>query len=130
MIALDFEVKTYDVDFAGVVSNLVYLRWLEDMRMALLGSVIPLGDLVSRQLFPTLVQTTINYRAPLRLPDHAQGVMRLVSVGTTSVTLEATFTSRRTGLVVADARQVGLILDGQSGKPIPVPAELRGLLAE
>lgn len=130
MIALDFEVKTYDIDFAGVVSNLVYLRWLEDMRMAFLGSIIPLGDLVSRQHFPTLVQTTINYRAPLRFPDHAQGAMRLVSVGSTSVTLEATFTSRRTGLVVADTRQVGLILDGQTGKPIPVPAEIRGRLAE
>lgn len=130
MIALDFEVKTYDIDFAGVVSNLVYLRWLEDLRMAYLSSAMSLEDLVSRQHFPTLVHTSINYRGPVRFPDHVVGEMRLVEVGQTSLSLEATFRSHRSGAIVADARQVGLILDGKTGRPVAVPEELLRLVPE
>ena len=128
MMTLDFEVKTYDIDFAGVVSNLVYVRWLEDLRMAYLSSAMSLGDLVSRQLFPTLVHTTINYRAPVRFPDHVVGEMRFVEAGSSSMTLESTFRSRKSGEIVADARQVGLILDAKTGRPAPVPEELRSLV--
>lgn len=128
MINLDFEVKTYDIDFAGVVSNLVYLRWLEDLRMAYLSSAMSLEDLVSRQLYPTLVHTTINYRAAVRFPDHVVGEMRFVEAGATSMTLEATFRSQKSGAIVADARQVGLILDGKTGRPVPVPPELLTLV--
>jgi acyl-CoA thioester hydrolase len=128
VISLDFEVKTYDIDFAGVVSNLVYLRWLEDLRMAYLGSAMSLEDLVSQQLYPTLVHTTINYRAAVRFPDNVRGEMRFIEAGSTSLTLEATFRSRKSGAIVADARQVGLILDAKTGRPAPVPEELRRLL--
>jgi acyl-CoA thioester hydrolase len=130
VISFDFEVKTYDIDFAGVVSNLVYLRWLEDLRMAYLSSAMSLEELVSRHLFPTLVHTTINYRGPVRFPDHVIGEMRFVEAGTTSLTLEATFRSRKSGAIVADARQVGLILDGKTGRPVAVPDELLRLLPD
>jgi acyl-CoA thioester hydrolase len=29
-------IRTYDIDFAGIVSNIVFIRWLEDLRLALL----------------------------------------------------------------------------------------------
>ena len=32
-ISLDLPIKTYDIDFAGIVSNIVYIRWLEDLRL-------------------------------------------------------------------------------------------------
>lgn len=128
MIALDFEVKTYDIDFAGVVSNLVYVRWLEDLRLAYLKLAMSLDDLMERQVYPTLVHTSINYRAPVRFPDEVHGVIRLVEAGSTSLTLEATFQSRKSGQLVADARQVGLLLDAKTGRPSPVPEELRRLV--
>lgn len=130
MIVLDFEVKTYDIDFAGVVSNLVYVRWLEDLRLAYLSSAMSLDDLMARQLFPTLVHTSIDYRTPIRFPDHVTGEMRLVEAGTTSMTLEAAFRSRKTGKIAAEARQVGLLLDGKTGRPAPVPEELLGFLTQ
>ncbi len=130
MIIIDFEVKTYDIDFAGVVSNLVYVRWLEDLRMSYLSSAMSLEALVAQKLFPTLVHTAINYRGPVRFPDHVRGEMRLVETGKTSLTLEAVFRSLRTGDVVADARQVGLILDANTGRPALVPKEILGLMTE
>ena len=36
-IALDLPIKTYDIDFAGIVSNIVYIRWLEDLRLKMIN---------------------------------------------------------------------------------------------
>jgi acyl-CoA thioester hydrolase len=33
---LHFQVKSYDVDYVGYVHNAVYIRWLEDLRVAML----------------------------------------------------------------------------------------------
>ena len=30
-VSLNLPIKTYDIDFAGIVSNIVYIRWLEDL---------------------------------------------------------------------------------------------------
>ncbi len=31
-VELTIPVRSYDIDFAGIVSNIVYIRWLEDLR--------------------------------------------------------------------------------------------------
>jgi len=33
LIEVPLPVRTYDIDFAGIVSNIVYIRWLEDLRL-------------------------------------------------------------------------------------------------
>jgi len=38
-ISTPIAIRTYDIDFAGIVSNIVYLRWLEDMRLLWLETV-------------------------------------------------------------------------------------------
>ena len=35
-------IRTYDIDFAGIVSNIVFIRWLEDLRLGLLDQAYPL----------------------------------------------------------------------------------------
>jgi len=44
LVSLDIRVQTYDIDFAGHVNNQVYVRWLEDLRMEMLGLVEQLLD--------------------------------------------------------------------------------------
>lgn len=41
-VELALPVRTYDIDFAGVVSNIVYVRWLEDLRLAIVDAYFPL----------------------------------------------------------------------------------------
>ena len=36
-VHIPLTVKTYDVDFSGVVSHITYLRWLEDLRLQMLA---------------------------------------------------------------------------------------------
>ncbi len=45
-VALDLPIKTYDIDFAGIVSNIVYIRWLEDLRLKMLESHFPIENLI------------------------------------------------------------------------------------
>ena len=37
IVAIDIPVYTFDIDFAGIVSNIVYLRWSEMWRIELLA---------------------------------------------------------------------------------------------
>jgi acyl-CoA thioester hydrolase len=36
-------IRTYDIDFAGIVSNIVYVRWLEDLRLAMMEEAYPIA---------------------------------------------------------------------------------------
>ncbi|HEY0007045.1 MAG TPA: acyl-CoA thioesterase [Pyrinomonadaceae bacterium] len=121
---LEFPIRPYDVDMAGIVSNIVYVRWLEDLRMELLGNYFPPRDLLARNLMPVVVRTEINYRASLRFLDSCLGHMSVIELGRTSATMQATF-KNADGMVVADARQVGVFIDSSTGKPVLMPDQLR-----
>ena len=41
-IQLELPVRTYDIDFAGIVNNIVFVRWLEDLRLAILDAHLPI----------------------------------------------------------------------------------------
>src|SRR5947208_6147204 len=43
-VELLLAVRTYDIDFAGHVSNIVYIRWLEDLRLQFLNEHLPLQE--------------------------------------------------------------------------------------
>jgi acyl-CoA thioester hydrolase len=43
-VEIPLPVRTYDIDFAGIVNNIVYIRWLEDLRLEMLARYFPLAD--------------------------------------------------------------------------------------
>ena len=46
-LELDLEIRTFEIDFAGHVSNIVYIQWLEIARTSLLDAVgLPIPQLV------------------------------------------------------------------------------------
>jgi acyl-CoA thioester hydrolase len=122
-VHLDLKVRTYDIDFAGVVSNIVYIRWLEDLRLTVLETYYPLEKMLDAGLAPTLVETRIKYLKPVRIEDrpHAQmwisKVSRLKFVFNTEITVG--------GEVVTQAEQVGCLIDMSTGRPASMPDELR-----
>lgn len=80
-IALDLAIKTYDIDFAGIVSNIVYIRWLEDLRLKMLESHFPIKNLMSKGYCPTVNSTEIKYQKALRLGDRPVGKMWISQLG-------------------------------------------------
>jgi acyl-CoA thioesterase FadM len=82
-ITLPIVVRTYDIDFAGIVSNIVYIRWLEDLRLQLLAEYFPLDTAMqSMNIAPVLLRTEIDYKRAIRLFDAVQGRMWLAEAGT------------------------------------------------
>lgn len=127
-VELSFPIKTYDIDFAGHVSNIVYIRWLEDLRLEILRRSLPLGSVLARGQAPILLRTEIDYLAQGRLPQTVTGRMWVRSAGRVRANLAAEFTIVETGAVSARAEQVVCFVDRQTGRPIRLPDELKVLL--
>ena len=124
-ISLTFAIKTYDIDFAGIVSNIVYVRWLEDLRLALLDRAYPLDRLVADGLGPVLLETHITYRDALTIHDKPEGRMTVESMGRVRWTVAAEFVTPDNGRIHATARQTGLFIRLDTRRPIAIPERLR-----
>jgi acyl-CoA thioester hydrolase len=127
-IRLTFPVRTYDIDFAGIVSNIVYVRWLEDLRLELLARTCPLDRLVAGGIGPVLLETRIAYRDALTVHERPEGRMSVEAMGRIRWTVAAEFVTPGTGRVHATARQTGLFVRLETRRPVPIPEELRSAL--
>jgi acyl-CoA thioester hydrolase len=119
-VELDIPVRTYDIDFGGIVSNIVYIRWLEDLRTKMLETYLPLDELMKQDVVPVVVKTTIQYHRPVRLFDKLHAIMWMGDMGTARGTLVAEFVVGDT--VVTRAEQIGAFVRLSTGRPVAVPA--------
>src|SRR5207253_8763934 len=116
-------VRTYDIDFAGVVSNIVYVRWLEDLRLKFLDEHLPMQPLIEQGCTPILASTQIEYRRPIRLFDRPVGRMWMRKAGRVRWTLEAEIVVE--GQPAATALQTGAFVELATLRPMRLPAALR-----
>jgi acyl-CoA thioester hydrolase len=121
-VTLHLPVKTYDIDFAAVVSNIVYIRWLEDLRLEMLNHYFPLNEQLKNNIAPIVVQTKINYKQPIIIFDAPQGRIWAKLMEHVRWTVGAEIVVQEK--VAAIAEQVGIFIDLQSFKPIRIPKAL------
>ncbi len=126
---MNLPIRPYDVDVAGIVSNIVYVRWLEDLRMELFSTRLAPKVSGGRELMTVVARTEINYRKSLRFYDQCIGRVRVVEIGRTSLTLDASFVNL-SGETVADARQTNVHIDITTGRPSSLPEDLRALFEQ
>ena len=115
-------VRPYDIDFAGIVSNIVYVRWLEDLRVKLLDQSLPLKLLVQQGCAPILTTTKIDYRRSIKFFDDVIGYVWVSELRRLKWTLEMEIIANE--ILVATATQTGVFIDLKTGRPLPIPAEL------
>ena len=127
---LTFTPKTYEIDFSGVLSNLVHVKWLEDLRLAMLERYLPLQDLITHDTAPMIVSTAIQYKSPIRLFDTVSGTAWLTSLGRTSWELSAVFTIVDHNRIAAEATQQGLFINMKTLRPVRVPETLTTLFQQ
>lgn len=123
LVELPIVVKTYDVDYARIVHNAVYIRWLEDLRLEIMTRHFPPQGQFSEQRSPVLARTEINYHRPLRLFDKAIGRMWVSDLGKARWEVQAEIC--RGEMVAATARQTGYFMDLEQYRPVRIPAEFR-----
>ncbi len=123
LISIPIIVMTYDIDYAQIVHNAVYIRWLEDLRTALIGDVYPIETMLADGISPILTKTEIEYRLPVRFGDDVTGLMWVSDLGRTRWTIESEI---RVGEQLRSyARQQGYFADLNSLRPIRIPSHLR-----
>jgi acyl-CoA thioester hydrolase len=119
----EFEVRTYDIDFASVVGNMVYIRWLEDLRLKLLATYSPLKDQLNQGQGPILTKTTIEYRKAVTIFDKPIGKMWLSELDQAHWAVKAEFWAGENLCCIAE--QSGAYIDFAKAKPVPIPEKLR-----
>ncbi len=126
MSSIDFEMKipvrTYDIDAAGHVSNIVYIRWLEDMRLELFNKHFSFESLVNGGSTLVLKSTYVEYKRSISLFDVVTARMWVDSIAKASLQLHAEFYAN--GMLTTTARHVGVFVDLKNLKPRRVPQEV------
>lgn len=115
----DIFVSTYDIDFAGHVSNTVYLRWLEDMRLQMFDRYCPLQNFLADGVTPILVSTEIHYKKPIRLFEKPIGKMWVSDSSLTTIRIEAEIYLGEA--LCTTANHVGVFVDLAKMKPVRMP---------
>jgi len=123
LVEIIFRAKTYDVDYAGIVHNAVYIRWLEDLRLKIMDEHYQLEDQFVDNQSPVLEKTEIRYRRPLRLFEEALGQMWVSNIGKARWEVQATFT--REDIIIASSTQTGYFIDLEAYRPVRIPVALR-----
>jgi acyl-CoA thioester hydrolase len=116
-------IRTYDIDFAGIVSNIVFIRWLEDLRLGLMDQAYPLIRALAEDVAPILLSTRIAYRRPVTIADPLVGRMRVAGLSRVRWSLAAEFTVN--GAIHAEAEQEGLFMRLSTRPPIAIPEPIR-----
>ncbi len=122
LVELDLPIRTYDIDFAGIVSNIVYVRWLEDLRLTMLARYYtPLPDLLLTGIAPILTNTEINYQRQLTIHDRVVGKMWIEELtGLRCLLAGEILTSN---LSAAQAKQTVLFINLTTRRPVRIPSD-------
>jgi len=128
LVTRKIRVMTYEIDFAGVVSNQVYFRWLEDMRMDLLLKQVDLREMLARNVVPVLTHSEIDYRRPVRLLDELEGRIWVTELNGPKWFLTSEFA--RGDEIVARSKQWGVFIDMRTFRPVDAPPEFPVVVPE
>lgn len=122
-VDLPITVKTYDIDFMGIVSNISYVRWLEDLRLHFLEFHYPLQKLMSELVVPILTQTHIEYKRPIRMHDQIKGSIWMEKFDSSGWVANMEFMVN--GKLAATANQGGVFINIGTMKPSNPPESLQ-----
>lgn len=117
------EIFTYDIDFAGHVSNISYIRWMEAGRIKLLEAAgMPVTALMNAGILPALAETRIAYKKPLFLGDCLSIEVWIAKLRHASADMAFHFYKGDRELA-AIGLQKGLFIDREHQKPVRISDE-------
>lgn len=121
-IRTELQVMFFDTDCGGVVSNIVYLRFIEVARTLLAEELgLALAEMAETQRYPVVVHTEIDYRRAAKLGD------RLVIEGWLDRLERARFwctfriTRPKDDVLIAECRQSIALVKMPAGKLLRLP---------
>lgn len=119
---MPISVATFDIDYAGHVSNISYFRWLESMRLRLLEEHFPLQELMDEGYMPVIAASEIKYKKSIKLFDKPVGHMWIESIS--AATMEFRCEIKVDGMITTVAGHTGLFVSPSTMKPTRLPPKL------
>jgi acyl-CoA thioester hydrolase len=122
LIEADIRIKAYEIDSLGIVSNIEYIRWFEDLRHLFLDKYYPYDRMVRDKISPVLLKTEAEYKSALTIHDAPRGRLWVTSFG--AFKWEMAFEIATEGKIHCLGKQKGCFLDLETQRPAPSPAIL------
>lgn len=119
IVEMPIPVHGYDVDFMGIVNNTVYVKWLEDLRMAILDKYFPLQEMLKDGNSPILAETKVQYKYPVTFDSHLTGRCKIWLTGRSRWVAEHVIEGD--GKVYATAQQTGYYFNIERRRPVAFP---------
>ena len=111
---ISFTIHTYDIDFAGHLNNIVYVKWIEQLRTKLFYKYFNLQELLSNNLYPVVISTNITYKKALKLFDKPAGIIHFLCFSHGIITLK--FEIKQGEKIAAFGEQKCVLMDLNTGK--------------
>ena len=121
-VHLEIRPQGYDIDVAGVVNNIVYLRWVEDLRMKILQEYWPIEHQLANGYVPAIAKTEVSYHRPVTIDETVHARMWVTKITKVRTVVEAEFMVGNEK--VLSAKQSVCFVDLETKRPVPVPQEL------
>ena len=119
------EVRFRDCDPLGHVNNAAYLTYLEQARLFYWRSLWGFGlDAADATPGVIMARAEIDYRLPAHYGQTLMVRIDLAAIGKTSFTYDYEILDEQQR-VVASARTVQVMYDYRTGRPVPIPDEIR-----
>lgn len=119
-----------ELDALGHVNHTVFLRWLENVRLAWFEQVGVGGLMQASQggVGPILARVSCDYRAPVGFPDTIWASACCSDLGRSSLTLSSRVWSEKRKEIVAEGEVVVVLFDYGAGRSMPIPAPIRAAI--
>lgn len=125
-IEIETPIMFFDTDAGGIVHNLAYLRFIETARTLFAEQLgMNLAAMAKEGEFVVLVRTEIDYKQKAAFGDSLLIRGELASVGRMRFWCAFRVHRKSDECLVAESRQMLAMIRMPSGRPIPIPAELR-----
>ncbi|GEP84819.1 thioesterase superfamily protein [Staphylococcus piscifermentans] len=121
----EIEVNGYDIDAMGIVSNIVYVRWFEDLRTIFVNKHMNASDMLKEDISPILMHTEIDYKVPITIHDRPVGKCWVTKMSRLKWTFEFEISSG--DKVHATGTQYGGFYNIREQKIAPVPEIFRNI---
>ena len=124
------EVRFRDCDPMGHVNNAVYLTYLEQTRFNHWRSLWGFGDPQTPPEMPGVILAHVeaDYTRPARYGETLEIRLLVTDIGRSSFRYEYEIVDEQ-GRTVLTAKTVQVMYDYRTEKPVPIPEEIRRLLA-
>lgn len=123
LLEMPIQVNGYDIDVMGIVNNVVYVRWFEDLRHFYLDNYWPYKEMLKSKLSPILAKTEVEYKAPVTIQDELIGKIWVANFGRGKWEMAMEISNGKK--VVCHGKQTGYIFDMERNRPVPIPDHLR-----